>query len=98
MCETWSYHTFDSRLGLPLNLGVIGTTTAEFWGPNLVKPAIHNTRCFLGSITKPPWVGHRMRIPHILDTCPASPRPRQQHDLLRYILARVRVLGVSHHG
>jgi hypothetical protein len=31
------------------------------------------------------------------DACPASPRPRRQHDPLCHILARVRAPGVSQH-
>jgi hypothetical protein len=39
-----------------------------------------------------------VRVPHVLDTCPVSPRPRRQHGPLHHVLTRVRVPGVNNHG
>jgi hypothetical protein len=42
---------------------------------------------FEAQTIKKPRVSHRICVPHVLDTCPASPRPRRQHGSLCHVLA-----------
>lgn len=72
-------------------------STAKFWGSNSMKPTICSAGLFLGPTTKPSWVAYSIHVPHVLVTCPASPRSRWWHDPLSHVLALVRIPGVSHH-
>jgi hypothetical protein len=97
-------HKIDQLIGFRSNGHALHTKLLHLDTPFAVTPRAvtsslpNRCRRVWGPTTKPLWVSHRMRVPHVLDTCPTSPRLRRQHSLLCHILARVRVASVSHHG
>jgi hypothetical protein len=66
-------------------------------GRHSANPAIRSACSFWDSTTKPLWVSHPMRVPHILDMCSASPSLCRQHGPLRHVLNQVTSL-VFHHS